>query len=165
MMNFDVTILTIGVYGFTETTFFRALAKARVDTFCDVRSRRGMRGAKYAFVNSRYLQQRLQEMGIRYLHLKDLAPTPEIRQLQKQVDKRSRTAKRKRQMLSPEFTKVYQEQILEKYDWEEFLSQIPKEAHVVALFCVEGEPAACHRSLIASHLCKLYNANVQHITP
>ena len=42
-------IVTIGVYGFDETGFFRALQDAEVDTFCDIRDRRGVRGATYAF--------------------------------------------------------------------------------------------------------------------
>ncbi len=49
-------IVTIGVYGFEEEEFFAALANARVDLFCDVRRRRGVRGARYAFANSQRLQ-------------------------------------------------------------------------------------------------------------
>ncbi len=72
-------IVTIGVYGFDQESFFQALLDAKVDTFCDIRMRRGMRGSKYAFVNSSSLQKRLGELDIQYLHLKDLAPDHEIR--------------------------------------------------------------------------------------
>ena len=47
-----IKIVTIGVYGFDESGFFDALCQAEVDTFCDIRSRRGLRGATYAFANS-----------------------------------------------------------------------------------------------------------------
>jgi hypothetical protein len=66
-------IVTIGVYGFDQESFFQALLNAKVDTFCDLRMRRGMRGSTYEFVNSSSLQKRLDELGIRYLHLKELA--------------------------------------------------------------------------------------------
>ena len=72
--------MTLGVYGFTAEAFFEALQRAGVDTFCDIRWRRGVRGREYAFANSGRLQQRLGELGMRYLHLRELAPTPALRQ-------------------------------------------------------------------------------------
>ena len=75
-------LVTIGVYGFSEAVFFNALQQAGVDTFCDLRWRRGVRGAEYAFANRARLQQRLAALGIRYLHLRELAPTPALRQRQ-----------------------------------------------------------------------------------
>jgi hypothetical protein len=33
--------VTLGVYGFTAEAFFQALQRAGVDTFCDIRWRRG----------------------------------------------------------------------------------------------------------------------------
>ncbi len=54
-------IVTIGVYGFDRESFFQALLDAKVDTFCDIRLNRGLRGSTYAFVNSKSLQRRLQE--------------------------------------------------------------------------------------------------------
>ncbi len=41
-------LVTIGVYGFTPEAFFETLRLAGVDTFCDVRWRRGVRGHEYA---------------------------------------------------------------------------------------------------------------------
>ena len=57
-------LITIGVYGFDEESFFQALLAAGVDVFCDIRQRRGVRGATYAFANSQRLQRRLAELGI-----------------------------------------------------------------------------------------------------
>ncbi|MDE0480996.1 MAG: DUF488 family protein [Candidatus Poribacteria bacterium] len=70
------------------------MCKADVDTFCDIRSRRGVRGATYAFANSKRLQARLAELGIRYIHRKDLGPTKAVREKQAAADKATKTAKR-----------------------------------------------------------------------
>ena len=94
-------IITIGVYGFTEDAFFEALQTAGVQVFCDIRWRRGVRGAKYAFANHKRLQARLESLGIKYIHRRDLAPTPEIRQRQKDADKMEKIAKRKRSTPGP----------------------------------------------------------------
>ncbi|MDX6630098.1 MAG: hypothetical protein QOH00_2344, partial [Gaiellales bacterium] len=42
-----VEVVTIGAYGWNAATFFDALVRQRVGTFCDVRRRRGVRGAEY----------------------------------------------------------------------------------------------------------------------
>ena len=89
-------IVTIGAYGFNKDSFFQALLNAGVDTFCDIRMRRGMRGSTYAFVNSASLQRQLSELGIRYVHVKALAPNQRIRDGQKQEDERLGVAKRAR---------------------------------------------------------------------
>lgn len=52
-----IRLVTIGVYGSTERKFFDALVRAKVDVFCDIRLRRGMRGATYSFANSSLLQR------------------------------------------------------------------------------------------------------------
>ena len=74
---------TIGVYNSTEQEYFTKLTENNIDTFCDIRQRRGVRGAKYAFVNSNRLQEKLNELDIKYGHVIDLAPTTDIRDLQK----------------------------------------------------------------------------------
>ena len=93
-------IVTIGVYGFTEADFFAALRQAGVDTFCDIRWRRGVRGATYAFANSRRLQARLTEMGIRYFHCRTLAPSQDVRARQAAADQAGHIPKRTRTRLS-----------------------------------------------------------------
>ena len=79
-------LFTIGVYGSTEPGFFAALQKAKIDTFCDIRWRRGVRGSEYLYANSGRLQQRLAELGIRYLHFRDLTPNPALRNRQDKAD-------------------------------------------------------------------------------
>lgn len=68
-----------GVYGNTEDEFFRKILNEQITLFVDVRQRRGMRGSQYAFANSTYLQNKLKELGIKYVHIKALAPTISIR--------------------------------------------------------------------------------------
>ena len=51
-----INVFTIGVYGSTENSFFEKLAQSRIDLFCDIRQRRGVRGSQYKYVNSNYLQ-------------------------------------------------------------------------------------------------------------
>jgi uncharacterized protein DUF488 len=114
-------VVTIGAYGFEEEGFFRALKDAGVGTFCDIRMRRGMRGSAYAFANSARLQRRLGEMGIKYVHAKELAPGKEIRALQDQEDKRKRVAKRARTTLGQAFIEAYRSERLAGFDPARFI--------------------------------------------
>jgi uncharacterized protein (DUF488 family) len=157
-------IITIGVYGSSESGFFAALRDAGVDTFCDIRARRGVRGSEYAFVNSQRLQAKLAELGIRYLHCKELAPSEALRKRQYAADKADRIAKRKRTELSELFIAGYREEHRD-FDSRKFIEQLGPEARVVALFCVERAAAACHRSLLAARLQQDLGLEVVHLTP
>ena len=157
--------VTIGVYGFTEAAFFAALQRAGVDTFCDIRWRRGVRGSEYAFVNSARLQKRLAELGIRYLHFRELAPSPALRQRQVEADKLEGTTKRKRTALGEVFVQGYCAERLAAFDSAKFVELLGAGAKVVALFCVEREPAACHRSLLAARLQRDLGFEVRHLLP
>ena len=158
-------IVTIGVYGFDEDSFFEALRKAKVDTFCDIRSRRGVRGSTYAFANSLRLQARLAELGIRYLYRKDLAPTQAVRDRQAAADKATKTAKRKRTALGEAFITAYRTECLTGLDPHSLLADLEENTQVVALFCVEKDPEACHRSLVADKLAKELKLEVEDIVP
>jgi len=157
-------LLTIGVYGFSEAEFFHRLQDARVDLFVDIRARRGMRGSEYAFVNSTRLQSRLTELGIAYLHLRSLAPSQEIRDIQKQVDAEANQPKRKRAELGEIFVSAYQRTILSSFDTEAFFASLDPTYQTLCLFCVEHDPLACHRSLAAPYLANYLEAGIQHLT-
>jgi uncharacterized protein (DUF488 family) len=157
-------IITLGVYGATETGFFSALREAGVDTFCDVRARRGVRGSEYAFVNSQRLQAKLAKLGIRYLHFKELAPSEASRKRQYAADKVDRIAKRKRTELSELFIAGYREEH-RGFDSRKFIGQLGPDVRVVALFCVERAAAACHRSLLAARLQHDLGLEVVHLSP
>lgn len=160
-----IKIVTIGVYGYGEEQFFQALQDARVDTFCDIRWRRGLRGSQYAFANSQYLQDRLAELGIRYLHRRDLAPPPTVRKRQEEADKKSKIPRRQRTELGDAFKEAYRQEVLANFEPQSLLDDLPKDARVVALFCVEGQPTACHRSLLARELQDTLGLQVEHIVP
>lgn len=147
---------TIGVYNSTEQDFFQKLTDNHIDTFCDIRQRRGVRGAKYAFVNSNRLQQKLIDLDIKYGHLLGLAPTSEIRELQKEDDAKKGELKRHRNSLGNIFTIAYQDRVLSKFDFKEFIEKLDEvNGNRIVLFCVEEKPQACHRSIVAYNLEKL----------
>ncbi|MDM8532752.1 DUF488 domain-containing protein [Anaerolineales bacterium HSG25] len=155
---------TIGVYGSTEDSFFKALTDTGIDMFCDIRLRRGMRGKKYAYVNSTYLQAKLEQLTIGYVHHKELAPSKAIREQQKEADKRDKIAKRDRQQLGDVFVQAYEKEILVDFEVETFANSFAKSQKVV-LFCVERDPSACHRSLLAKKLSQNLGITVEHIIP
>jgi uncharacterized protein (DUF488 family) len=157
--------VTIGVYGWEEEAFFQALNRAGVDLFCDLRARRGVRGSEYAFANSERLQARLSESGIRYLHFKELAPGEEIRSAQHTVDETAKVARRKRAVLSPAFVEAYRRERLAGFDSAAFVESLGPDVQTAALFCVEREPAACHRSLLAARLEQDLGVAVMHLLP
>ncbi|MBV9615531.1 MAG: DUF488 domain-containing protein [Ktedonobacteraceae bacterium] len=156
-------IVTIGVYGFEREAFFQALLDAHVTIFCDLRARRSVRGSEYTFANSTRLQQSLQEIGIRYVHRKDLAPSAELRAVQAEEDKHEHIARRKRSVLSQRFIQLYGQEYLSHFDSRLFITQIHGETGTICLFCVEREPDACHRSLVAHRLEQDLGLHVTHI--
>lgn len=156
-------VLTIGAYGWSEATFFPALQSAGVHTFCDIRRRRGVRGPEYAFANAGRLQTRLTELGIAYVHRLDLAPSDSLRQAQARADAEHRTARRSRAELTPEFAAAFENEVLTGFDPVAFLADLAQAGPVV-LFCVEREPRACHRGLVAARLAAA-GATVTHLTP
>jgi uncharacterized protein (DUF488 family) len=141
-----------------------ALRDADVRLLIDVRQRRGVRGSEYSWANSKRLQAALAEAGIEYLHRPDLAPTTELRQLQYREDDRLGVGKRSRTVLAPEYVERYTGEILDRVDLGELLAELP-DAGVGALFCVERDPEACHRSLIAERLAERHGVAVTHLRP
>jgi uncharacterized protein (DUF488 family) len=154
---------TIGVYGFDGPAFIRALQEAEVGIVFDVRQRRGVRGSEYAWANAKRLQAALAEAGIEYSHLPELAPTTEMRQLQYEEDTRKGEGKRSRSVLAPEYARRYTEEVLDQVDLEPIVKWVgPNRA---ALLCVERDPEACHRSLIAARLERDFGLEVAHLKP
>lgn len=155
---------TIGVYGSTEEEFFKKLLKNNIDTFCDIRQRRGVRGSKYSFVNSNYLQNKLNDIDIRYAHISNLAPTTEIREFQKEADYLNNELKKDRQELGQIFKTEYKKKILDYFNFEIFIENLENlGANRIVLFCVEQMPTACHRSLVTDKLQNDLNYKVTHL--
>jgi uncharacterized protein (DUF488 family) len=157
-------LLTIGVYGWDASSFLEALETEDVGLLLDVRQRRGVRGPEYAWANSKRLQAALAEAGVDYEHRPDLAPTTELRRLQYAADDRAGVGKRNRDRLAPEYVEGYTEEILDAVDLDELAAELPEE-HATAMLCVERDPEACHRSLIAARLASRPGVDVGHLRP
>lgn len=156
-------IHTIGGYGYSRDMFFNKLEENGVDVLVDIRQRRGMRGRIYSFLNSNALQDELRRIGVAYVYIKELAPTSEIRNAQKQEDERLLESKRDRSRLSDAFREGYCETILSTLDVDDILEKIQSYRRP-CFFCVEGIAEACHRSLVADWLSKCRNFPVNNIS-
>jgi uncharacterized protein (DUF488 family) len=157
-------VATIGVYGFTPDRFLARLGEAGVRLLLDVRQRRGVRGPEYAWANARRLQAALADAGIAYEHHKELAPTTELRRLQYAEDDRMGVGKRSRTVLAPAYREGYIREILDRVDLEPVVEELPSDG-LGALFCVERDPEACHRSLIAERMAQRFGVSVVHLRP
>jgi uncharacterized protein (DUF488 family) len=157
------SIATIGVYGFDLGSFLAALADAGVTVVLDVRQRRGVRGPQYAWANSQRLQAALAAADLDYRHLKELAPTTELRQLQYREDDRLGEGKRSRTKLALDYARRYTEEILNPADLTPIAALA--EERLPALLCVERDPEACHRSLIAARLERNWGLEVLDLRP
>jgi uncharacterized protein (DUF488 family) len=157
-------VATIGVYGWTLDHFLEALREADVGLLVDVRQRRGVRGREYAWANAQRLQAALAGAGVGYSHHKELAPTTELRHVQYREDDRLGVGKRSRVELAQEYRERYLHEILDRADLAPLAAE-PPTGTATALFCVERDPEACHRSLVAARLAEEYALRVVHLLP
>jgi uncharacterized protein (DUF488 family) len=157
-------VATVGVYGFDAGSFLHALRAADVRLMIDVRQRRGVRGPQYAWANSQRLQAALADAGIAYEHWRSLAPTTELRHLQYAEDARQGVGKRSRVELAPEYVERYTREILDSADLDSLAERLPADG-AGALMCVERDPEACHRSLVAARLESEFGVAVSHLRP
>lgn len=157
-------IATIGVYEADLESFLAALRGAGVALLLDVRQRRGVRGREYAWANAQRLQAALADAGIAYEHRTDLAPTTELRHVQYAEDDRLGVGKRARRELAPAYAERYRREILDRADLGAVVARMPDDG-TTALFCVERDPEACHRSLVAAELAEAYGLDVVHLYP
>jgi uncharacterized protein (DUF488 family) len=158
------TLATIGVYDWDIDRFVDALHETEVGLVLDIRQRRGVRGAEYAWANAQRLEAALWEADIAYGHMPQLAPTTELRQLQYAEDARVGEGKRSRTRLAPAYVERFTREILDAADLDPVVEVMPKDA-ATALLCVERDPEACHRSLVADELARSYGFAVVHLLP
>ena len=154
-------LATIGVYGSDLGRFLAALRGAGVDLLLDLRQRRGVRGAEYAWANAKRLEAELRGAGIVYQHLPELAPTTSMREAQYEADAAKGEGKRSRTVISQVYAERYTEEILDKADLDAVVRFIGRSKP--ALFCVERDAAACHRSLVAARLASRYDFRVTNL--
>ena len=157
-------IATVGVYGATLDSFLASLHVAGVSLILDVRQRRGVRGREYSWANARRLQGALEGARIEYRHVRELAPTTELRERQYAVDRAAGVGKRSRRRIAPEYVDGYREQILERFAFRALVETLPQTG-LAALMCVERDPEACHRSLIAERLRAEFGFEVVDLRP
>lgn len=124
-----------------------------------------MRGTRYSFANSARLQQSLMALDIHYQHYKELSPDSTLRELQRQSDTRQEIPKRKRVVLIQAFIDEYERRYLSTFDTRDFIERLGPGIKTIALFCVEREPEACHRSLVAAKLAQDLGLKVENIVP
>ncbi len=159
-----LSMVTIGVYGFNAVSFLQRLQRADVHLLLDVRQRRGVRGPEYAWANARRLQAALAQARIAYEHHLELAPTTALRQLQYAEDARQGVGKRSRRELPAEYTRRYTTEILDRADLAAIVAGLPSR-DLAALLCVERDPEACHRSLLAQRLTEQFHVTIEHLCP
>jgi uncharacterized protein (DUF488 family) len=157
-------LATVGVYGWTAEAFLAALREHDVRQLLDVRQRRGVRGREYAWANSARLQAALAEAGVEYRHHRELATTTELRRLQYREDARLGIGQRTRVQLAPEVRERYVREVLDPVDLGPIVAAMPDDG-AAALFCVERDPEACHRSLVAARIDAEFGIPVRHMLP
>lgn len=158
-------VFTIGVYEWDEEDFARAIRDAAPDIFVDVRRRRGLRGATYAWANSTRLQATLAELGVPYIHRLDLAPSEATRRIVGKDAAAEGIGYRDRTILSQDYLDAYGQEVLATFSAQEFVASLGEDIDSIMLFCVERVPAACHRSLLAEQLARQLGAELVHILP
>jgi uncharacterized protein (DUF488 family) len=110
------------------------------------------------------LQHALAGAEIGYRHHPELAPTTELRQLQYAEDARLGVGKRSRVELAPAYRQGYTRQILDRVDLKPLVTELPERGRA-GLFCVEADPEACHRSIVADRLHTRHGIEVVHLRP
>jgi len=158
------SVVTIGVYGFNLEAFLETLARAGARLVFDVRDRRAVRGAEYAWANAARLQAALADAGIGYEHRRDLATPSTLRKIQYAADAEAGVGQRSRTQLAAEVRDRYVDEVLAAADLDQLVASLP-DAGAAALLCVEQEPSACHRSLIAERLAAEHGVRIRHLRP
>jgi uncharacterized protein (DUF488 family) len=72
--------------------------------------------------------------------------------------------KRSREKLAPEYAERYTREILDRADLDQVAERLPEQG-AGALMCVERDPEACHRSLIADRLAARHDLSLVHLRP
>jgi uncharacterized protein (DUF488 family) len=152
------------VYDWTLDDFLAALRRADVQLLLDLRQRRGVRGSQYAWANSKRLQAALAAAGVAYEHLPELAPTTELRHLQYAEDTRQGVGKRSREQLAPEYVRRFTRERLDHVNVAALADALPANG-TTALLCVERDPEACHRSLVAERMADELGLALEHLRP
>jgi hypothetical protein len=72
--------------------------------------------------------------------------------------------KRSRAQLAPEYVSRFTSERLDQVDLAPIVESMPSDG-TVALLCVERDPEACHRSLVAERIADRFGLQLQHLAP
>ena len=87
-----------------------------------------------------------------------------MREVQYREDAKEGVGKRSRIALAPEYARQYTIKILDRADLDAVIDAMPKSGKA-ALLCVERDPEACHRSLVADRLAQEHGVAIEHLRP
>jgi len=79
------------------------------------------------------------------------------------MDMKQGVLKRDRQQLGEEFKQRYVEEVLFEFNTQNFAQKFSSDTTSIVLFCVEANPAACHRSLVAERLHQDWGVRVENL--
>ncbi|HYF90650.1 MAG TPA: DUF488 domain-containing protein [Symbiobacteriaceae bacterium] len=144
-------LCTIGFSQKNLRRFVQLLQEAGVTKLIDTRLYNTSQLAGYAKKDD--LQFICETFGIQYAHVVDLAPTDELVNRYKKMDKDW-----------PAFQRDFNNLLIERNAarlWETDLFH----SEVNCLLCAEHKPEHCHRRLVAEHLHRAYpDIEIQHLT-
>jgi uncharacterized protein (DUF488 family) len=158
-------VFTIGVYGWNEADFAKAVQDSAPDVFVDVRRRRGLRGATYAWANSSRLQATLASLDVPYAHRPEVAPSEATRRHETHAADAEGIGYRDRTRLSQEYLDAYEQEVLATFNAPDFVASLGDDVASLMLFCVEQAPEACHRSLLAERVAREFGTEPVHLLP
>jgi uncharacterized protein (DUF488 family) len=141
-------LATIGYESETQDKVIARLKQAGIEVVVDVRAVASSRRAGFS---KTLLAASLKDAGIDYVHLRDLG-TP----------KPGRDAARKGQVAK--MREIFEDHLaepsaqLQLAQAKEIASQ-----RKAALLCYEADPAGCHRSIVARHMCDDLGCTIEHL--
>ena len=144
-------LATIGYEATTVASFLDALRAGGVELLVDVRAVASSR--RPGFAKTR-LSANVEEVGIGYLHLRDLGTPADGRA----AARAGRHAEMRRIFLEHLATDAAQDQLAD-------LADIVRGGRRTCLLCFEADPAHCHRTLVANALAELVPVRIEHLYP
>ncbi|HEX2656358.1 MAG TPA: DUF488 domain-containing protein [Xanthobacteraceae bacterium] len=144
-------LFTIGYEQATSSAVLAVLQRAHVDLLVDVRAIAASRRPGFS---KRQLAAGLDEVNIRYLHLRGLG-TP----------KEGRVAARSGKV--DELFRIYERHLAGHNATEELdlLTSLVKSGQRICLLCYERDPHHCHRRRVAELVCERVGAGSEHLFP
>ena len=144
-------LATIGYEGASQKAVFDALRDAHVDVLADVRAVTSSRRPGFS---KSHLASALSELGVSYMHLRDLGTPKEGRLAVKSGDVPAMHRIFAKHMKTPEAL----------HDYEALLGLV-KSGRKVCLLCYEHDPGQCHRTIIAERVHDQLGVRIEHLTP